>query len=117
MPPTREPPAARGGPDVALPAPTPPLPLRRPPRSRIAVWLVVLAAATWTACGGGNRLAEYDFAGGALALVDLGEMMADRILERGSRYLGTRPVESEAEADYLLELGVRDYGIDARRSG
>lgn len=139
----------------------------RPAASRVAVSLVVLAAAAWTACGGGNRLAEYDFSGGTLALVDLGtprpvlltgdvdvdtdegaleavldagsrvakeasarkararldsaasrvdmgEMMADRILERGSRYLGTRPVEAEAEADYLLELGVRDYGIDAR---
>ena len=135
--------------------------------SRLPVSLVVLAAAAWVACGGGNRLAEYDFAGGALALVDLGtprpvlltgemdveteegaleavldagsrvakeasarkarsrldsaarrvdmgEMMADRILERGSRYLGTRPVEAEAEADFLLELDVRDYGIDAR---
>ena len=135
--------------------------------SRIAASLVVLAAAAWTACGGGHRLAEYDFAGGTLGLVDLGtprpvlltgdvdvetdegalgaildagsraakevsarkararldsaadrvdmgELLADPILERGSRYLGTRPVESETEADYLLELDVHDYGIDAR---
>lgn len=153
---------------MSLPPPrrTRPCPAGRP-APRIAASLLVLAAGTWAACGGGNRLAEYDFAGGALALVDLGtprpvlltgdvdvdtdrgaleavldagsrvakeasareararldsaagrvdmgEMMADRILERGSRYLGTRPVESEVEADFLLELGVRDYGIDAR---
>lgn len=147
----------------------------RRPRSRsdlrpgpwTGVSLVVLAAAAWAACGGGHSLAEYDFAGGTLGLVDLGtprpvlvtgdvdvdteegaletvldagsrvakeasarkararldsaarrvdtgRLMADHILERGSQYLGTRPVESEAEADYLLELDVRNYGIDAR---
>ena len=139
----------------------------RRPRTGVAASLVLLAVAAWAACGGGHRLAEYDFAGGTLAMVDLGtpppvlltgdvdvdtdegalgavldagsraakevsarkararldsasrrvdmgEEMAGRILERGSRYLGTNPVESEAEADYLLELDVRDYGIDAR---
>jgi len=151
-----------------------PLPSRRPrtrsgrrSRTAVAASLVLLAVAAWAACGGGHRLAEYDFTGGTLAMVDLGtpppvlltgdvdvdtdegalgavldagsraakevsarkararldsasrrvdmgEEMAGRVLERGSRYLGTTPVESEAEADYLLELDVRDYGIDAR---
>lgn len=133
----------------------------------VAASLVFLAVAVGAACGGGHRLSEYDFAGGTLAMVDLGtpppvlltgdvdvdtdegalgavldagsraakelsarkagarldsasrrvdmgEEMAERILERGSRYLGTTPAESEAEAEYLLELDVRDYGIDAR---
>lgn len=132
--------------------------------------LVLVALTAWTACGGGHRLAEYDFAGGTLALVDpgtprpvlltgdvdvdtdegaleavldagsraakevsarkararldsaarrvdMGELLAEPILERGSRYLGTRPVGAEAEADYVLELDVENYGIDARREG
>lgn len=53
----------------------------------------------------------------AAATVDMGELMAERILERGSRYLGTRPVDAESEADYVLELDVRRYGIDARGGG
>lgn len=129
--------------------------------------ILALAAAAAIACGGGHQLAEYDFAGGTLAVVDLGtpspdlltgdydveteegaleavldagsraakeaaarrartrldsasrrvdmgELMAARIAERGSRYLGTRPVETEAGADFLLEMDVRSYGIDAR---
>lgn len=138
-------------------------PKHRRPSGRLLV--LVLAAAV--ACGGGHRLAEYDFAGGSLALVelgtprpvlltgdydvdseegaleavldagsraakevaareararldsaaarvDMGELMAERILERSSRYLGVEPVTSEAAADYLLEMDVRRYGIDAR---
>lgn len=154
--------------DVTLRAPRSPGPRRgvpapRPPSGRLLV--LVLAAAV--ACGGGHRLAEYDFAGGSLALVDLGtprpvlltgdydveteegaleavldagsraakevaareararldsaatrvdmgELMADRLLDRGSRYLGVEPVASAREADFLLELDVRRYGIDAR---
>lgn len=129
--------------------------------------LLALVAVASVACGGGHQLAEYDFAGGTLAMVDLGtprpvlltggvdvdaeegaleavldagsraakeasarkarsrldsaarrvdmgELLATPILDRASRYLGTRPVESEADADYLLELDVRTYGLDAR---
>lgn len=49
----------------------------------------------------------------AAVRVDLAERMAERTLERASRYLGTRPVESEAEADYLLEVDLRRMGLDA----
>lgn len=49
--------------------------------------------------------------------VEMGELLSGPIRERGSRYLGTRPVEAEAEADYVLELDVANYGIDARRGG
>lgn len=50
----------------------------------------------------------------AAGRVDMGQLMGDRMLERSSRYLGTRSVTAEADADFLLELDVRNYGIDAR---
>lgn len=52
----------------------------------------------------------------AAARVDLAARMADRTLERSSRYLGTRPVDEENEADYLLEVDVRRMGLDATGS-
>ncbi|MGK7312931.1 MAG: hypothetical protein ACN0LA_11905 [Candidatus Longimicrobiales bacterium M2_2A_002] len=51
----------------------------------------------------------------AASRLDLAEGMAGRTLERASRYLGTRAVEDESEADYLLEVDVRDMGLDAGR--
>ena len=51
----------------------------------------------------------------AASRLDLAEGMADRTLERASRYLGARPVEEESEADYLLEVDVRHMGLDAGR--
>jgi len=53
----------------------------------------------------------------AAARVDLAGRMAERTLERTSRYLGTRPVEDESEADYLLEVDIRRLGLDAGRHG
>jgi hypothetical protein len=49
--------------------------------------------------------------------VDLAGRMADRTLERASRYLGTRPVQEESQADYLLEVDIRRLGLDAGRHG
>ena len=49
----------------------------------------------------------------AAARVDLAERMARRTLERSSRYLGTRPVEDEGDADYVLEVDLRSIGLDA----
>lgn len=46
--------------------------------------------------------------------LDLAARMAERSLERTSRYLGARPVEDGARADYLLEVDVRSLGLDAR---
>lgn len=40
--------------------------------------------------------------------------LAQRTLERTSRYLGTRPVTSANDADYLLEVRMKNFGLDAR---
>jgi hypothetical protein len=50
----------------------------------------------------------------AATRVDLAARMADRTLERASRYLGARPVKDRSGADYLLEVDVRDLALDAR---
>jgi hypothetical protein len=50
----------------------------------------------------------------AATRLDLAARMADRTLERASRYLGTRAVENRQEADYLLEVDIRSLGLDAR---
>ena len=42
--------------------------------------------------------------------------LAQRTLERASRYLGTRPVTSENDADFLLEVRMKNFGLDARGS-
>lgn len=49
----------------------------------------------------------------AASRIDLAERMADRTLERARRYLGTRPVETEAEGDYIMEVDIRRMGLDA----
>jgi hypothetical protein len=46
--------------------------------------------------------------------VDIDTQLAQRTLERTSRYLGTRIVDSPNDADYVLELNMRAFGIDAR---
>jgi hypothetical protein len=40
--------------------------------------------------------------------------LARQTLERASRYLGLRPVRIAADADFLLEVHMRSYGVDAR---
>ena len=49
----------------------------------------------------------------ASARVDVANQLAQRTLERASRYLGTRTASS-AEADYLLEVHMRRFGLDVR---
>ncbi|NIP80316.1 MAG: hypothetical protein GWM90_14265 [Gemmatimonadetes bacterium] len=51
----------------------------------------------------------------AATRVDLATRLADRTLERASRYLGARPVEDRQAADYLLEVDVHSLGLDAGR--
>lgn len=53
----------------------------------------------------------------AASVVDVSTRMAERTLERAARYLGARPVDSERSADYLLEVDVQRFGIDASGSG
>lgn len=52
----------------------------------------------------------------AILHVDIPARLARRTLERASRYLGTRPAMSAADADYVLEVNMRRFGIDARNS-
>jgi hypothetical protein len=48
--------------------------------------------------------------------VDVPSRLAKRTLERASRYLGVRPVATVAGADFVLEVHMRSFGIDARSS-
>jgi len=50
----------------------------------------------------------------AAALVDVRARLAQRTLERASRYLGTRPVATPDGADFVVEIHMRRFGIDAR---
>jgi hypothetical protein len=52
----------------------------------------------------------------ATARMRLTDSLAKRALERSSRYLGVRPAASAADADYLLEIHMRNYGLDASGS-
>jgi hypothetical protein len=52
----------------------------------------------------------------ATARMRLTDSLAKRALERSSRYLGVRPATSAADADYLLEIHLRNYGLDASGS-
>ena len=53
------------------------------------------------------RLAE------AAELVDISERIADRALRRATLELGARGVDEPANADFIFEIVVRDYGVDA----
>ena len=46
--------------------------------------------------------------------VDVANRLAQHTLERASRYLGTRAASSSADADYLLEVHMRRFGLDVR---
>ena len=50
----------------------------------------------------------------AAVRVDVSGRLAQRTLERASRYLGTRPVMTPDGADFVLEMHMRSFGIDAR---
>jgi hypothetical protein len=53
----------------------------------------------------------------ATSRMRLGDSLAKRTLDRASRYLGVRPTTSSADADFLLEVHMRDYGLDASKGG
>ncbi len=50
----------------------------------------------------------------AATLVDVQARLAQRTLERASRYLGTRAVATPDNADFVIEIHMRRFGIDAR---
>jgi hypothetical protein len=50
----------------------------------------------------------------ATSRVDLPDRLAKRTLDRVSLYLGTHPVQNVDQADYVLEINMRRFGIDAR---
>jgi hypothetical protein len=50
----------------------------------------------------------------AAAGVDLTGRMADRTLERSARLLRMVPVEDEADAEFIVEVLMREHGIDAK---
>jgi hypothetical protein len=49
----------------------------------------------------------------ANARINVADMLAKRTVERAGRYLGMRPVAGSEAADYVLEIQMRRFGIDA----
>jgi hypothetical protein len=58
-----------------------------------------------------KAIARFD---SASRQVDFRDQLARRTLERASRYLGTRAVQSADSADFLLEIQMKGFGLDAR---
>jgi hypothetical protein len=50
----------------------------------------------------------------ASARIDIPSVLAQRTLQRASRYLGTRPTTDENQADYLMEVRMERFGINAK---
>lgn len=51
----------------------------------------------------------------AATLIDVADRVAQGTSERASRYLRTRLTDDEDEAEFILEVRIRDYGIDAEQ--
>ena len=49
----------------------------------------------------------------AATRIDMDERMAEQTLERSARYLGTRRIDDVDAADYVMEIDVQRFGIDA----
>jgi hypothetical protein len=50
----------------------------------------------------------------ATSRIDIPAVLAQRTLVRASRYLGTRSVTDENQADYLMEVRMERFGINAK---
>jgi hypothetical protein len=50
----------------------------------------------------------------AASRIDFPTVLAQRTVQRASRYLGTRPVTDENQADYLMEVRMERFGINAK---
>src|SRR3954468_2746751 len=53
----------------------------------------------------------------ATARMRLTDSLAKRTIERASRYLGVRAVPPTEDADFLLEIRMRNFGLDASGDG
>jgi len=80
--------------------------------SQNAVVAVVRAGADVAREREGRR--AYARLDSATARIDIPAVLAQRTLERASRYLGTRPVTDESQADYLMEVRMERFGINAK---
>jgi hypothetical protein len=80
--------------------------------SQSAIEAVVRAGADVAREREGRR--AYARLDSAAARIDIPKVLAQRTLERASRYLGTRPVTDESQADYLLEVRMERFGINAK---
>ncbi len=49
----------------------------------------------------------------AAAMVDVARLTGDRLAARASRYLGSTLTDPSGDTDLILEVEIRDYGIDA----
>jgi hypothetical protein len=50
----------------------------------------------------------------AMGIVDIPEIVRSETLERGSQYLHYLPIEETNNSDYLFDIVIRHYGIDAK---
>jgi hypothetical protein len=50
----------------------------------------------------------------AMGMVNIPERIRIEILERGANYLHFRPIEDTDDSDYLFDIIMRRYGIDAK---
>src|SRR6266567_3820989 len=50
----------------------------------------------------------------ATARIDIPAVLAQRTVQRASRYLGSRPINDEQQADYLMEVRMERFGINAK---
>lgn len=77
----------------------------------IVATVVRAGATTVKNAEGGRARARLD---SAATRVSPADALSERTLERASRYLGVQPVKAPTGADFLLEVHMRNFGIDVR---
>ncbi|HEX6589154.1 MAG TPA: hypothetical protein VF039_09030 [Longimicrobiales bacterium] len=97
---------------VPMPAPSPELYTGGADISSENPLIAVIEAGSAVAVGIEGRRARVRL-DSAANNVDVEERIAGQAQIRASRYLGARAVEDESAADFLLEIDVQRFGIDA----